>query len=199
MGALLSATTNCALALLVVACTHGVDRGSDSGNSAGQSPQPAATAVMKSSPPAFDAGPSGTATQSDSPFAGSGLLASDSNAVRVRGCFRESHEKLSQLHTSRSPIPNRSEVRFSRAHGVLVMTHSFTHACCLDVDVTRANNTPDALVIHERLFGKPCRCMCASDIDVTLPERPEPKSVTVETEWPPENSHTVFSGAPMTK
>lgn len=192
-----SATTSFkATMLFVIACTHPADRSGGSDHDLVQSYQPTTAAAASSS--GADAGPPRATDRNESSFAGSGLLASDVDSVHVRGCLTESHDKLAQVPASRSPVAHRSEVRFSRADGTLVMTHSFTHACCLNVEVTRAK-TADGLIIHERLFGKPCRCMCSSDIDVTLRDQPELKSVTVETEWPPGNSHTVFTGTPTTQ
>jgi hypothetical protein len=192
MRAQLSATTRRAL---LVSLTIGTIPLLASAGTAATS-RPAAVAGSSDAGPSAPAAPQSSGTSS---FAGSGLLAPDSKKLfHVSGCLTEPKEKLSQVPRSSTRALKPSRVRFTRAKGLLTIVHSFTHACCLRLDLTQATKN-GTLTVHERLFGKPCRCMCGSEIEIPVSQVPEPISVTIETEWPAGNSRVVFAGPPRSE
>lgn len=94
--------------------------------------------------------------------------------VNVEGCLASK----SKGDESGRSFPQKIQLKASQDHEILIkalptgihLTHSLTHACCLEVKL-EGTIKDDNIKIREIFSGEPCRCLCSSKIDFYLGAR----------------------------
>ncbi len=62
-----------------------------------------------------------------------------------------------------APGEGDEDAKVVKAPGGALVTHPFSHSCCLKAEVSARIEGSHAIVL-EKLTGKPCRCMCSSTL-----------------------------------
>lgn len=157
------------LGALVLACTGTSGR-------AVQTPAP----PPPTTPPPPPQSAEGSALPLTQSLALGGLLAAGMSRTTVLGCLAAHGESDAARFPVRPPTRSTAPpVAISGIAGGILVTHELAHACCLKSEVT-THIEGTSVVVSERLYGTPCRCMCSSTIRTSVGLAPGTWDVAVE-------------------